>query len=66
VGKNRAGTQKNFTKCLFLNEGSGKTKRDRELVKLVSLLEILAFFFVIAEMEIVRRPFLFQAYDPET
>jgi hypothetical protein len=41
---------------LFLNEGSGKTKRDREL----------ASFFVIAEIEIVRRPFLFQAYDPET
>jgi hypothetical protein len=40
---------------LFLNEGSGKTKRDRELA---------SFFFVIAE--IVRRPFLFQAYDPET
>jgi hypothetical protein len=57
VGKNRAGTQKNFTKCLFLNEGSGKTKRDRELA---------SFFFVIAEIEIVRRPFLFQAYDPET
>jgi hypothetical protein len=55
VGKNRAGTQKNFTK--FLNEGSGKTKRDRELA---------SFFFVIAEIEIVRRPFLFQAYDPET
>jgi hypothetical protein len=57
VGKNRAGTQKNFTKCLFLNEGSGKTKRDRELA---------SFFFVIAEIQIVRRPFLFQAYDPET
>jgi hypothetical protein len=55
VGKNRAGTQKNLAKCLFLNEGSGKTKRDRELA---------SFFFVIAE--IVRRPFLFQAYDPET
>ena len=41
---------------MFLNEGSGKTKRDREL----------ASFFVIAKIEIVRRPFLFQAYDPET
>ena len=54
MGKNRAGTQKNLAKSLFLNDGSGKTNRERDIL----------LFFVIAE--IVRRTFLFQAYYPDT
>lgn len=50
MGINRAGIQKNWAKCLFPNDGSGKTLRERDIL-----------LFVIAE--IVR---MFQAYDPDT
>lgn len=50
MGINRAGIQKNWAKCLFPNEGSGKTLRERDIL-----------LFRIAE--IVR---MFQAYDPDT